>query len=249
MRRKIARWAAALLLASGSATASEQWQFGGTLYLWAAGIQGETPRGVDFDVDFGTVLGNLNMAFMGTLEARRGPWSLLADAVYMNVGASDGASVAVPAAGVTVDVDGALKVRGLALNLLGSYTVWASEQASLDVLGGVRYLELDTEVDLRLNALGRQLAPSRSALGTAWDGIVGVKGQVKLDDRWYLPYYADIGAGESNLTWQVFAGVGYAFDWGEVSLVYRHLEWDFDADEKLEHVRFSGPAAAVTWRF
>lgn len=252
MRRHHHQLAAALLLASTGATASDQWQFGGTLYLWAAGIEGETGRGVDFDVDFGTVLDNLNMGFMGTLEAHRGPWSLVADAVYLNVGASDGASVDVPAAPdaqVTVDVDGALKVRGLALNLLGAYTVWTNEQASLDALAGVRYLELKAEVDLQLGALGRQVARSRSVLGTAWDGVVGVKGQVKLDDRWYLPYYADVGAGDSNLTWQVFAGVGYAFDWGEVSLVYRHMEWDFDADAKLEHVRFSGPAAAVTWRF
>ena len=39
--------AAALLLASGTASASDDWEFGGTLYLWAAGIQGSTPRGAN----------------------------------------------------------------------------------------------------------------------------------------------------------------------------------------------------------
>jgi len=44
---------------------------------------------------------------------------------------------------------------------------------------------------------------------TIWDGIVGFKGRVALgsDKKWYIPYYADVGTGQSDLTWQVLAGV------------------------------------------
>lgn len=59
-----------------------------------------------------------------------------------------------------------------------------------------------------------------------WDGILGVKGRLALNDRWFLPFYADVGTGDTDLTWQAFGSVGYEFDWGEVSLTYRHLEYD-----------------------
>jgi len=244
--------AGALLLVTTGAGAAGGWQYSGTLYLWAAGIDAATAGGADIDVDFDTLLDNLNMAFMGTVEARRDPWSVVADAVYLNVGGDKGATVEVPVApgsSVAVDVEAGVEVRGWALNLLGAYTVWTDERATLDLLAGARYLELKAEFDLGLSAAGRQVARSRSVLGAVWDGVVGVKGQVKLDDRWYLPFYADVGTGESDLTWQLFGGVGYAFDWGEVSLVYRHMHWDFDSGARLNDLSFSGPAAAVTWRF
>jgi hypothetical protein len=242
----------ALLLASPGAQASDDWRFAGTLYLWAAGISGETVRGAEIDVDFDTLLDNLDMGFMGAIEARRGPWSAVADVVYLNVGADKGATVKVPVAPdslVAVDVDAGVKTRGWALNLLGAYTVLQGERGSVDLLAGARYLELKAEFDLRLRAPAQQLAAGRSVLGTVWDGVVGVKGQVRLDDRWYLPFYADVGTGDSDLTWQLFGGVGYAFDWGEVSLVYRHIDWQFEGNRGLDNLSFSGPAAAVTWRF
>jgi hypothetical protein len=253
MRIKRNHLAAALLLASGTAAASDDWEFGGTLYLWAAGIQGATPRGAEFDVGFDTLLDNLNMAFMGAVEARRGPWSVVADAVYMNVGADKSATVEVPVApgaAAGIDVEAAVKTRGWVVNVLGAYTVLTNERVSLDALAGVRYLELKAGFDLGADVAGLfRVARNRSVLGTAWDGVVGVKGRVQLDDGWFLPYYADVGAGDSQLTWQLFGGVGYAFRWGEVSLVYRHIAWDFDAGDRLDDVSFSGPAAAVTWRF
>lgn len=245
--------AAALLLASAGTSAADGWEYSGTLYLWAAGIDATTAGGADIDVDFDTLLDNLNMAFMGAAEARRGPWSVVADAVYLNVSADKGATVEVPVApgsSVDVEVDAGVKTRGWVLSLLGAYTVAENERASVDLLAGVRYLELKAALDVQLSKGGQVLsAKSRSALGTAWDGVVGVKGRVRLDDRWYVPYYADIGAGESELTWQLFAGVGYSFDWGEASLVYRHMHWDLDSDAPLDDISFSGPAAAVTWRF
>jgi hypothetical protein len=66
----------ALPLASSGAQAADDWRFAGTLCLWAAGINGETVGGADIDVDFDTLLDNLDMGFMGAVEARRGTaWS------------------------------------------------------------------------------------------------------------------------------------------------------------------------------
>ena len=35
---------------------------------------------------------------------------------------------------------------------------------------------------------------------------------VFLNEKWYLPLYDDIGTGDSDLTWQLGAGIGYRFD-------------------------------------
>lgn len=234
------------------AAAADEWQYSGTIYLWAAGISGETARGAEVDVDFDTLISNLNMAFMGAFEARRGRWSVLADVVYLNVGANDSASVPVTlprGAVVNVDVAASVESRGWVLNLLGAYNVVSTPQASLDVLAGARYMELSLDFDLGLSVAQFGVAKNLSSTQTSWDGVVGVKGRVTLGDRWYLPYYLDLGAGQSDLTWQAFGGVGYSFDWGDVSLVYRKIAWEFDSDAKLDNIDYSGPVLSATWNF
>ena len=82
-----------------------------------------------------------------------------------------------------------------------------------------------------------------------WGGVIGAKGRVALSKRWFLPYYADVGTGDTDLTWQLAAGAGYSFDWGEVSLMYRHLEYDQGSDKLLQNVAFSGGMLGVGFRF
>jgi hypothetical protein len=246
-------YAGALSIASLSvAAADDDWQYSGTLYFWAAGIKGETARGAEVDVGFDTLLENLNMTFMGALEAKRGRWSLLADVVYLNVGANDAGTVPVPVqpgAVAQVDVSASVKSRGWVISLLGAYNVLATPQASLDVLAGARYMELSLGFDLRAEGPLRSVAKDVSAMETSWDGVVGIKGHVNLSDRWYLPYYVDVGTGQSDLTWQAFGGVGYSFDWGDVSLVYRKIAGELDSDSKLDNIDYSGPVLSATWRF
>jgi hypothetical protein len=46
-----------------------------------------------------------------------------------------------------------------------------------------------------------------------------MRGYFMLGDNWYIPYYADIGTGGSDLTWQLFGAIGYRFSWGDIRLV------------------------------
>ena len=64
-----------------------------------------------------------------------------------------------------------------------------------------------------------------------------------------MPYYADIGAGDSDLTWQAMAGIGYSYGWGDVLLTYRHLSYDEGTDGLVQDLELSGPAIAVNFRF
>ena len=76
------------------------------------------------------------------------------------------------------------------------------------------------------------------------------EGQFKcLGDRWFLPYYADVGGGGSDFTWQASAGIAFkAARWADIALVYRYLAWDIGGDV-IEDIDFSGPALGVVFRF
>ena len=63
----------------------------------------------------------------------------------------------------------------------------------------------------------------------------------------FLPLYAGVGTGDTDLTWQVFGGVGYAFDWGEASLTYRYLAYDQGSDKPLKNIGFGGPKLGVAF--
>lgn len=243
---------AGMPLSAPAGDSAGDWQYSAALYLWAAGIDGETAGGAEVDVGFDTLIDNLNMAFMGALEARRARWALGADLIYLNVGANDGGTVparVASGASANLDIGASVETKGWVVSLFGAYNLLENERVRLDALLGARYLDLELDFDLGLSAGRYRVARAITASQITWDGVVGVKGRVILDGPWSLPYYLDVGTGESDLTWQAAAGVGYAFGQAEVSLLYRHAAWDFDSGDALDDIAFSGPLLAATWRF
>ena len=248
----MAATAVLLPLPGQAADGSDDWSYSATIYLWAAGIQGQTAGGAEVDVGFDTLISNLNMAFMGAFEARRNQWSFGADLVYLNVGANDNGTVPLRlASGATADLNVAASIEttGWVLNVTGAYKLLNTEKASLDVLAGARYLDLDLDFDLGLAAGPYKVARTISASQITWDAILGVKGRLNLGGSWHLPYYLDLGTGESDFTWQAAGGVGYSFGQGDVTLLYRYAAWDFGSGDALDNISFSGPLLAGTWRF
>jgi hypothetical protein len=240
------------LHATAGTTASDDWQYAASLYFFAPGVKGSTADGSDIDVSFDTLLDNLNVTFMGAFEARKGKWSARAYVLYLNVGANDGAKV--PLTGplgqpLGIKADASVKVRGWVLSALGGYNVYEASQASVDVVAGLRYLELKASFGLGLQGqrLGRAIESATS--GAVWDGVVGVRGRANLSRDWFLPFYLDVGTGDSDLTWQALAGAGYRFHWGDVSLAYRYLKWDLGSSSPIDNISFSGPQLTATFRF
>jgi len=91
--------------------------------------------------------------------------------------------------------------------------------------------------------------PKVSESGHVWDGIAGVKGQVNLTDKWYIPFYGDIGIGNSELTWQAFAGIAYKFKKVHVILANRYLYWEFDDSDVFDDLNLGGPYVGVKFLF
>ena len=106
-------------------------------------------------------------------------------------------------------------------------------------------------MDERSGDLGAGIVPSRNGNSEAkiskTDGIVGAKGRFYFGDReqWYVPWYIDVGTGQTDLTWQAIGGLGYSYNWGEIFAVWRYLDYNFKSSSKIEDVNFSGPAIGV----
>ena len=238
---------------AGHTTDGDELQTDLTVYLWLPSLDGDLKyegNGGSSSIDAGDILGALQMGFMGALEFRKEKWSVLLDAIYLDLQDEKSSGVGLPGGGeLKTKVD--LQLSGWQLGVYGGYQLYSSERARLDLFGGARHLSLDTKADLEISGPlppglpGKKL--SRSA--NIWDAVIGLRGRAELGDNWFVPYHADIGAGNSELTWQAMAGVGYATNWGELVLVYRQLEWDEGDDKLLQGLSFGGPAVAVKYSF
>ena len=79
--------AMALVFAGTGASHAQgsEWDYGGFIYLWGAGMSGSTVTGEDFDISFSDVVEKLDFALMGAVEARRDRISFLGDLQYLNL--------------------------------------------------------------------------------------------------------------------------------------------------------------------
>jgi hypothetical protein len=127
-----------------------------------------------------------------------------------------------------------------------------------DLVAGARYLWVEAEVDWKLSATlsGPEAGQTFARTGNLkedddiWNGVAGVRGQIKLgESHWFIPYYADIGTGDCDLTWQVFAALGYSFKSWDIALGYRHLAFDADDDALIQELSFSGPIIGAQFSF
>lgn len=241
-----------VLAQTDSSESQDQWQYTGAVYLWGASLGGRTLNGSEVEVGFSQLVDSLEMGFMGVFGARKDDWSILADVIYLDLGADKTVDLSVPVGPVQVPVTTAtnLDLSLSVLHFAGGYELHSAEDSRLDLIGGIRYLDIDMDLFLELQSLGPGQSRTVSESLTALDGVIGLKGRTALNERWYLPYYVDIGAGESEFTWQATAGLGY--QWGEawdVALVYRHIEWDLDSTLIIDDIYSSGPMLGVIFRW
>jgi hypothetical protein len=239
---------------AAAAQEADKWQYEATIYLWLPSIDGSLKYnlpgggGDTLPIDASDVLDSLNMTFMGALEARYNKWSFATDIIYLDM--SNSKNTVIPLGQVAVDVAAKLSLSGWMVSGIAGYDVVQSDRVRLAVIGGVRYFTLDADTGLSLSGPGDLLPPAYLSTSTdLWDGIVGVRGAVMLNEHWYLPYYADIGTGDSDLTWQLFGGIGYMFNWGDIKLGYRYLKYDQDDDKFMQDFEFYGPILGVGFRF
>lgn len=231
---------------AADAESDDAWHLTGALYLWGASISGATASGGDIDVGLSDLVDNLDFALMAGLEARKARWSLIGDIIYLDVSADKSGSLT-DVGLVTVNAD--VGVEGLVMNLLAGYNLASTDAASADVIFGARYLDVDAKLKVNVSAPVQTPGLEFSGSEDIWDAVVGLKGGIRLSKSFYVPYYVDIGAGQSDFTWQAIVGVGWKPRWGEITVGYRHIDWEFESGGAIADISFSGPGILFRYHF
>jgi hypothetical protein len=269
MKRALVMVVLLAIVLHSEASAEEGWTFSLTPYLWLPNINGTLKYAIppggggrpEVETGPNDYLENLSFALMLAGEARKGPWSIFSDLIYLDFDDEASSVKAVNFGGDRIATDLNASTRssfsGVAWTLGAGHTVVQNPKHRLDLVGGLRYFGLKASSDWQLTAAvnGPQgqvftRSGSISQKEELWDAIVGLRGRLKLGEGgWFLPYYLDVGAGSSELTGQALAGVGYTFKWGELLATYRYIYYDLKGDGLLQDVRFAGPAIGATFRF
>jgi hypothetical protein len=66
-------------------SAGNQWEFGGNFYVWMPGLDAGLQNGGDINIDFNTILQDLDMLFMGGVGASKGKWWFKTDIIYFEI--------------------------------------------------------------------------------------------------------------------------------------------------------------------
>lgn len=249
-----------IFLSAGLVSAEETnkdagWEFGASIYGWFPDIAGQTASGDgSFTVDIENILENLEFTMMGTFEARKGRWGMVTDLIYMDVSGSKD-DLLIEGGGLppsaTADLD--LDMTSWICTLAGSFRALEKDWLTADVIAGTRYLDVDQTLGWSVYDSSGTLHSEGSVSGGLenWDAIIGTRGQLAFgpNNAIFVPFELDAGAGDSDLTVQAAAGLGYSFGAWKAAALWRHLYYDLSSDKALDDMSFSGPAigAAFTW--
>jgi hypothetical protein len=232
----------------------DKWQFEITPYLFAAAMDGTaTVRGISADIDmsFGDIWDRLDKAGMLYMTARKNDWVFALDAIYFKIQDEQSQSWQGPLGNTNtarLDADMTQQVYGLSF---GRRVL--DQKAKLDVMGVARYTQLDTNLNLALTT-GSALLPdgSRAVSGKEdwWDAAIAARVATPIGQKWDLMAYADIGAGGSDLTYQILAGANWQFSKTfSMKLAYRYFYQDYESNNFKWDMTTAGPVVGLGIRF
>lgn len=202
------------------------------LYAWFASLDGKA--GIkdttgDVDLDFGEIFDKLQLAYMGHVE---GIWrqkiGVFGDLVYLSLGEEKTLQ------GIPTKVD--LKQT---IGELGGFYRLGQGPHFLDLLASLRYYDLKLEPTVGARSLDRS---------ADWlDGVVGLQWRWKFAEKWILATRGDIGAGGSELAWNLSAFVDWQV-WKNLTLLGGYRALDIDYKDKFTYdVTIQGPVLGFSF--
>jgi len=185
---------------------------------------------------------HLNAGFMSTFEARKNKFVSLTDLQYSNLGTEN------PTPGPLFS-SATAEFKTFILDPEVGYRVAANPDRGnfVDVLGGIRYIHLRTDL-----TFGAGILSARSASRSKdWVDVVGgARTRLYLAPKWFVVGKGDLGGGGSKFTYQLFGAVGFQVS-QHIALLggYRYLHIDYDKDNFLFDMGLSGPIFGAGFRF
>ena len=203
-----------------SPTTENDWEFRIEPYIWVPALDGTVGiRGRTTDVDFslsdllgsssaGNASYDVKMLFAMQVEARKGPWGIVADAAYVDL---DISGTPPTPRHLAANVD----FTELLGNLLVTYRVAEAPTGFLDLYAGARVNSLSLDINALAN---RIIFPGQADFydshNETWvDPVIGLRGQWNMTEKLFLAGKADIGGFgvSSDLLWAAQGTIGYQF--------------------------------------
>jgi hypothetical protein len=201
-------------------------------------------------------LPKINSAAMFAFDARKGPYDVFGDVVYLNANTS--ATFAGTISGplhilhIPYTIDTTAHLAQAIWEVAVGAAIARGHDADLSVFAGTRQFPLTLTLGYSA-VVGRRgiIAPSGSLTTSEYtdDFIIGLRGKAFFGDHLFVPYYIDTGTGSNNQTWEGYSGFGYAFSHGQTLVaLYRALNYyDFLPTSYTQHVSLGGPLLGYTF--
>lgn len=216
-----------------------------TPYYWAVGIDGnleindeQGSTDIDFNQDIGDVTDNLEFNGSLMLEHNKGNWSNFAAVDYIKT-ENDDTDINVAGSEIEVEADTLLATAAT------GYRFGAGGDSWVDLLVGVRYGKIDLEFNEK-NGPG-----SINADDDLVDGIVMLRPRVALGRNWAFSPTASIGAGDSDLVWELAPELVYTNNCCnlEVRFGYRTVNYEIEEGDAEADFSFQGPMVGLGFAF
>lgn len=257
IRRKFLAFAALLICSSllccatplmaDDATSGSDWEYSASIYLWAPqmNIYTPSPPGVKVEIPFYQILNDLKMVVMTDFSASTDKWSIMTDVIYMKLRQKN---IRDPQfdIGERAGLSSSVQMKSWIISPTVGYALHNSDKARVEVFGGLRYLWIDLGVQIDSN---NNPIFDRSGSEGFWDGIIGMRAKVNLNEKWFMPMSIDVGGGNTKSTWQGVAGIGYNFARFNTSLTYRYLSFKFDDVPTMDKLVSNGPLLNFNFKF
>jgi hypothetical protein len=216
----------------------EGWGFLIKPYLFASGLDGDVGTGdatEDIEASFDDLLDDLNFGAMLQLEVvpPESPWRVLVDLWFVQL-EETGVAPGPMETEVDAEIDQFMGELSVAYELM--------DDGRLDVLGGIRYWDLSSELE----------GGDSSAEGEVdWiDPLVGARSLLPLGERFFVLLRGDVGGFGvgSDISYNLGAGVGWSISKTfELAAGYRYVYVDYD-DDVVYDVAQSGPLLGLVIR-
>jgi hypothetical protein len=231
--------AAALMLCNTGARAdSQDTDWLAIVYLWGSGISIDA-QDQSVNIAFDDLIDDLEMSFMGHVEAQGDDFGGFVDVVYVGTGDNEART------NFDVNVDNDTTAMDLAM-------VWspgAARMTGFELYGGLRYVDNDFRLvaDPVPPALPTVTTGSDSSY---YDVLFGARYIAPLSQNWRLTLSGDISGGDTEGTFSVGAFAGYRAGRHHFIGGYKHFEMDLESGAGGDlTVTMTGPVIAYGFSF
>ena len=176
-------------------------------------------------------------------EARKGRYGVIIDVAYTDIEAEE--STPGPFFSTIKS-----RTKSWIISAAGLYRLVERERAFLDVVGGIRYWSVDSELSLNAGLIGSREMSNKED----WvDPLIGLKGLIPIGESKFFVSGAFVLGGfgvGSDFMWDANINLGY--QWTKsfaTTLGYRYLDVDYEEDDFLYDVAQEGLVFGLSWRF